>query len=509
MMENFTLVLLSFITALSTYLLADLCMKRWKLVQMIDAIPGPRAIIPFLGNFRITFMPRERIPFQLAEWYQKYGSIFRVWVFFVHAVVVSKAQFAESIFNNGKHIEKSIFYRLMEPWLGSGLLTSDGRKWHSRRKMITPAFHFTILSDFVEVFVKNAEILVEKLETCEKMEEFEVSDIISANTLDNVCETAMGLSINAQMNYDGDYVRAINSVNQLILKRIPRAWLWCDFVFKYSPTGRKFYENLRIIHSFTTKVIQERRENFAATRDVAEDTNTDKGDRRKMAFLDLLLHASQNSETPLTDADLREEVDTFMFEGYDTTASALVWALFRLGTHQNCQERCAEELREIFEGSERAPSMKDLSRMKYLEQFIKEVLRHYPSVPFIGRKLGSDTLLGEYLIPSGTNVGIDIYHLHRDEEQFPNPDEFNPDHFSAENIRTRHPYAFIPFSAGPRNCIGQKFAYLQMKVTLSTILRNFIIETTMKPEDIRITFELILRFEPDIKIKIRKRDASL
>nr|CAD7203223.1 unnamed protein product [Timema douglasi] len=194
-----------------------------------------------------------------------------------------------------------------------------------------------------------------------------------------------------------------------------------------------------------------------------------------------------------------------MFEGHDTTTAAVCWSLFLLGLNPLIQDRVQTELDDLFQGSTRSVTMKDLQEMKYLEQVIKESLRLYPSVPFIARKIDQDVQLGEYTIPAGCTLYIPIYHVHRNPDYFPHPEEFNPDHFEAEKVQTRHPYAYIPFSAGPRNCIGQKFALLEEKTLLASILRQFDVISMEAKETVGMTLELVLRPIHGMNVKLRRR----
>lgn len=182
-----------------------------------------------------------------------------------------------------------------------------------------------------------------------------------------------------------------------------------------------------------------------------------------------------------------------------------------------------EELDAIFGVSDREATIQDLSDMPYLERVIKETMRLYPPVPFIGRISSEDVEVAGYKIPKGCYIGIEIFNIMRDPDHFPNPEQFDPDRFLPENSKHRHPYAYIPFSAGPRNCIGkyfnqrlrkwtfnnsitgQKFAFLEEKAVVSSVLRKFRLKSADKPEDINLVSELIMRTDDGLKIYLEKR----
>lgn len=132
-------------------------------------------------------------------------------------------------------------------------------------------------------------------------------------------------------------------------------------------------------------------------------------------------------------------------------------------------------------------------------------MRLYPPVPFIGRTLSEDVQLDQYTLPKGTMVTLGIYYLHRDPRFFPDPEKFDPDRFLPENTTRRHPYAYLPFSGGARNCIGQKFAMHEEKSVLSSIIRKFKITSVEKRDEIDLISELILRTHNGINVKLEKR----
>jgi len=146
-----------------------------------------------------------------------------------------------------------------------------------------------------------------------------------------------------------------------------------------------------------------------------------------------------------------------------------------------------------------------LKQLRYLECVIKEAQRLFPSVPFIGRAVSEDYSLSGYIAPKGTTIVTAIVSLHRNPEVWPAPLQFDPDRFLPENSQGRHPFAFIPFSAGPRNCIGQRFALLEQKIVLSYILRNFSIDSTQTVDELHTCSELITRPKEGIYVTIAKR----
>ncbi|XP_050435616.1 cytochrome P450 4C1-like [Adelges cooleyi] len=161
-----------------------------------------------------------------------------------------------------------------------------------------------------------------------------------------------------------------------------------------------------------------------------------------------------------------------------------------------------EELQGIFGDSDRDATMEDLKSMFTLERVIKETMRLYPSVPSVTRRLNQPIQLKNHSIPAHSIIAFSIYILHRDESMYPNPEVFDPDRFLPEQCNDRHPYGYLPFSAGSRNCIGQKFAMYLMKTVLSTVVRHMKLETLGTQKDIVVSTQLVLKADslPSLKL---------
>lgn len=180
---------------------------------------------------------------------------------------------------------------------------------------------------------------------------------------------------------------------------------------------------------------------------------------KRKCLLDYMLEISENNPK-FNDNDIINEASTFMLAGQDSVGAATAFCLFLLTQHPDCQQKCMDELNEIFKNDDRVPNYEDIRQMRYLEQCIKETLRLYPSVPLYARKISEDITCGKYTIPRGSNIIMSPYATHQYTSIYSNPECFDPDRFSPEQCEQRHPYAFVPFSAGPRNwCVVHFYTF--------------------------------------------------
>ncbi|XP_067140052.1 cytochrome P450 4V2-like [Centruroides vittatus] len=493
-----SIILLIVILFLFTYF------NDYRFYKLLSLVPGPKSH-PILGNIGSVTYHNTNCPhvllFQLLTGFTKVFEkerVFRFWVCFRPIVALYKPEMVEALLSGVRTMDKAYEYRFLQPWLGTGLLTSTGNKWRKRRKLLTPSFHFRILEDFLFIFDKQSKILIDILKQSDR-KLVDIVPLVTMCTLDIICETILGVSINAQCDTESEYVRSVHNIGEMFLARVMRPWLWSDFIFYRSNFGKEFKKSLDILHEFSMQVIRSKKQRLL--REVNEFDSKPK----RQAFLDLLLnHHLQDSN--FTEEDIREEVDTFVFEGHDTTAMCLSWTLYLIGLHQEVQLKLQEEQQIIFGNDiNRQVTLDDLKEMKYLECVIKESQRLYPSVPFLGREINEDTNIDKYLLPKGTTCFVFSYMLHRDPEIFPDPEIFQPERFLPENCLNRHPYAYVPFSAGPRNCIGQKFAMMELKTVISTVLRNFHLKSLEERDKILLIAEMVLRPKNGLFITIKGR----
>jgi cytochrome P450 family 4 len=318
----------------------------------------------------------------------------------------------------------------------------------------------------------------------------------------------MGTKLNFVTKEEIDYKRAVYVNCKILLYRLSHPWFISKYFNYFSPWYFQEMKITGILHKFSKQVIVDREKNFKDIEVPIEEFGVYKG-KKRLAMLDLLLSA-KNKEGTIDNTGIQEEVDTFTFEGQDTTAQALGFILMLTACHKNAQELMLQEMKEVLGDLHKKPTYNDLQNLKYMERCIKEGLRLYPSVHFIARTLGEDLRTHSgYVLPKDTIAVMHIYDVHHNPEIYPDPEKFDPDRFLRENCQKRHPYAYLPFSAGSRNCIGQRFAMLELKAALCAILENFILEPIDTPETIVVIVDIILRTKEGIKIKFVPRTKNI
>ncbi|RVE46477.1 hypothetical protein evm_008887 [Chilo suppressalis] len=499
------------VSTVSILIFLHLLFNSSEKARLIKKIPGPCDYF-IIGNLLEYITTPVKIFGVTRRAANTWKGIYRFWSCNIGAINILSPDHIEAIISTTKYNSKSVVYDFLQPWLQDGLLLSDGTKWQQRRKILTPAFHFSILQRFCLTIEENSRRMVDSLDKIAD-ETIDVVPLMSEFTLNSICETAMGTRFSEEMADAGvSYKAAIHSIGKTVVKRVTNLIMHPKFVFNHSAVGIEQNKSIEIVQKFTKKVINERKafieqygvENLDDDIDQYEFNMNSK--RKRTAMLDLLIQAQKDNL--IDDRGIQEEVDTFMFEGHDTTACGLIYCLMLLSHHQQIQDKIFVELNTIFGDSDRNASYDDLSKMRYLECCIKESLRLYPPVPFIGRRITESTTLDGYKIPSGVFCHVHIYDLHRRAELFPDPLKYDPDRFLPENCVGRHPYAYIPFSAGPRNCIGQKFAMMEMKSSLSAILRRFVLKPVTQPWELCLAADLVLRSTKPIYVTFEKRKPA-
>ncbi|KAF5302915.1 hypothetical protein FQA39_LY02095 [Lamprigera yunnana] len=517
--------------------------SRKNLLKLAARLPGPKGF-PIIGNALDLTGSSHEVFKNVYKHTKDFDSVFKLWVGPKLFVFLTDPRDVEVILSSHVHIDKSNEYRFFQPWLGNGLLISTGQKWRAHRKLIAPTFHLNVLKGFIDIFNANSRATVNKLHELQG-KTIDCHDYMSEATVEMLLETAMGVSKRTQNQSGYEYAMAVMKMCDILHSRHTKLWLRPDWIFKLTKYSTIQEKLLDIIHGLTRKVVKSKMAAWTSgvrgsmaevpadaqikpkttkeevqMKTVVEgvsfgqsiglkddlDVDDDIGEKKRLAFLDLMIEASQNGAL-INSEEIKEQVDTIMFEGHDTTAAGSSFFLSMMAAHSEVQERVIQEVDEIFGDSDRPVTFADTLEMKYLERCLLETLRVYPPVPIIARELQQDVKLasGDYTLPAGCTVVVATMRVHRRPDLYPNPEQFNPDNFLPERTANRHFYGFIPFSAGPRSCVGRKYAMLKLKILLSTIMRNFRIRSDLQEKDFKLQCDIILKREEGFQVRLESR----
>ncbi|XP_045369652.2 cytochrome P450 4B1 isoform X2 [Camelus bactrianus] len=512
--------------------LIRLLLRRQMLARAIDSFPGPPT--HWLFGHALEIQQTGSLD-KVVSWTHQFPYAHQLWVGpFLGFLNIYEPDYAKAVYGRGDPKAPDVYDFFLQ-WIGKGLLVLHGPKWYQHRKLLTPGFHYDVLKPYVALFAESTHIMLDGSHTrdeggrtgCgsspnapspaapppilpsisglqDKWEEkalknksFDIFSDVGHMALDSLMKCTFGKGNVGLSHSDNSYYLAVSDLTLLMQQRIDSFQYHNDFIYWLTPHGRRFLRACQVAHDHTDQVIRERK---AALQDEKEWKKIQ--NRRHLDFLDILLGARDEDGIKLSDADLRAEVDTFMFEGHDTTTSGISWILYCMAQYPEHQHRCREEIREIL-GDRDSIQWDDLGKMTYLTMFMKETFRLYPPVPQVYRQLSKPvSFVDGRSLPAGSLISLHIYALHRNSTVWPDPEVFDPLRFSPENIAGRHPFAFIPFSAGPRNCIGQQFAMNEMKVVTALCLLRF--EFALDPSKVPIKLpQLVLRSKNGIHLHLK------
>ncbi|KAF3847990.1 hypothetical protein F7725_021018 [Dissostichus mawsoni] len=420
------------------HLIAVLCVVAVKSCDAKYGIVSRTTVALALGHLKEFKQDGSDLK-KILKWGQQYPYAFPMWFGpFVCFLNIHHPDYVKTILTSTEP-KDDMAYTFVKPWIGDGLL---------------------VLKDKWESYAKTNE-------------SFELFNHVSLMTLDSIMKCAFSYNSNSEQ---------MNTSRQCMRSTFP---YHNDLLFYISPHGFRLRKACKVAHSHR-EVIRKRKEALK------EENELDRVQgKRNLDFLDILLLARDENKQGLSDEDIQAEVDTFMFEGHDTTASAMSF-ISTLWPATQSTRRCAG-MRE------------DLSKIPYTTMFIKESLRLYPPVPGMSRiTTKTITFFDGRTLPAGSRIGTSVS-LHRNATVWENPEVFDPLRFLPENVSKRPPHAFVPFSAGSRNCIGQNFAMNELKVSTALTLQRYhlIEDPTQTPQ---IIPRLVLRSLNGLHIRIKPVD---
>ncbi|KAK3708215.1 hypothetical protein RRG08_023624 [Elysia crispata] len=446
-------------------------MKKFRFFR---SLPQDKNFSILLGNIQnIPKDPEDRIAYGRSKMDNLHPKLNCMWMGpFDPVIVVYHPDTIKSILKSSAPKSRGFarIYEMLLPWIGEGLIVSNGAVWQRSRRLLTPAFHFDILKPYIEIDNKAADKLLKKLEPFAKSgESLDIYPMLTLCTLEVILKCALSYDVDIQAKSHDPYAQSTRQLTEIFTRRTRTPWYWPTFIFKRTEVGKNFFQCCDFVHSMADEIIQKRKSEL--------EKEEYKSKKRLLDFIDILLMARDEDGKAMTTQEIRSEVDTFMFAGHDTTSSGTMWFLYCLAKNPEYQFKIQEEVDAVLEGRDSDHiQWSDLSELPILALCLKEAMRLYPPVPFIQRELTEETIIDGHMIPKGTLVTVSIVHLHVNPTVWEDRDEFRPERFTWEEMKGRDSFSYVPFSAGPRNCIGQHFAVHEIKVLTSRILRKFTLE---------------------------------
>lgn len=373
--------------------------------------------------------------------------------------------------------------RLIRPVVGNGLFTSDGDEWLQRRRLAQPAFHRRQIAGFGETMVAACERMLARWEGDVPTE---LTREMMRLTLDIAGQTLFSVDLTGEAKAVGDAFEAIS--HQIAhLMTMPFADRLIDVPFW--PQTRKMRKNVVILDEIVNNIIGERRE-----------TGEDAGDLLSM----LMMAQDADTGEMMDDGQLRDEVMTLLLAGHETTASTLAWVFALLAQNWDVREKLEAEVDGVLGG--RVPTMGDLPSLVYTRMVLDETLRLYPTAYALTRIAREADVVGGYDVPAGAVVTLSPYISHRNSDHWPEPDKFDPERFRPGAEHDRPKFAYLPFGAGPRQCIGNMFAITEAMLVMVMVVQKYRLDL---PAGHKVEMEplVTLRIKDSLPMIVTRRGA--
>jgi len=370
---------------------------------------------------------------------------------------------------NHENYKKGPGFERVKMLLGNGIIVSDGAFWRRQRRMIQPAFSRQCIEGLAKKMQKaNQQWLVRWQEKAEKNELLDVSSETSELSLEVILRCLFSDDMDKLIKQEGQ------NPFEILTYDLARD---IQFVLKF-----------RALKSLVQQLMDERRQS----------------EKRYHDFLEAFMEAiDKESGEGMTDKEIIDEVMTLIIAGHETGATTLNWAWYLLSQNPAEEKKLQDEVDNGVAGD--IPTFAEVGKMPFSRQVIEEALRLYPPVWLYSRTAIADDNICGYDIPAGTNIFFAPYYLHRHPDFWDEPEAFKPDRFAPEEVKKRHKFAFIPFSAGPRRCIGDYFSIVEMQIHLGTMAKKFKLEYVADEKGVELDPQVNLRSKNSIMMKLIKR----
>jgi cytochrome P450 len=400
---------------------------------------------------------------------------------------VNDAEFVKRILlDNLANYPKSVTYRNnLRPFLGDGLLISEGDFWKRQRRLAQPAFHLRRLKVLAAAMAAAAARMAGSWQHGEVID---VMAAMNAVTMEIVAKTLFGADVSGDI---GEVAEAMAVLQEETGRIRPAAFFELpDFLVR--PRSRRFAAAVATLDRIVNRIIAERRASGQPRDDL----------------LSMLLEArDEETGEGMTDKQLRDELVTLFLAGHETTAIALTWTFHLLAQNPAAEAKLQAEVDAVLgtgSAARAAPDFEDLERLAYARMVADEALRLYPPAYVFSRRAVGEDQLGPFRMPAGAHIVISPYALHRHPDYWPDPDAFRPERFSPDAPAERPKHAYIPFGGGPRICIGNSFALMEHAIVLAAAVRRWRFES-IPGHEVRTEPRITLRPRGGLPMHVMRR----
>ncbi|KAK1400215.1 Carotene epsilon-monooxygenase [Heracleum sosnowskyi] len=442
----------------------------------------------------------------LFKWMNLYGPIYRLAAGPRDFVVVSDPAIAKHVLRNYGRYAKGLVAEVSEFLFGSGFAIAEGPLWTARRRAVVPSLHKKYLSVMVDrVFCKCAERLVEKLETsAANGSAVNMEAQFSQLTLD-----VIGLSV---FNYNFDSLNADSPVIEAVYTALKEAEARSTDILPYwkiqalckiIPRQIKAEQAVTVIRTTVEELIEKCKQIVETEGErISEEEYVNEADPSILRFL-------LASREEVSSTQLRDDLLSMLVAGHETTGSVLTWTSYLLSKNPSSLAKAQEEVDRVLQG--RPPTYDDIKNLKYLTRCINESMRLYPHPPVLIRRAQvADELPGNYKVNPGQDIMISVYNIHHSSTVWDRAEEFIPERFDLDGPvpnESNTDYRFIPFSGGPRKCVGDQFALLEAIVSLAIFLQHLSFEL-IPDQVINMTTGATIHTTNGLYMKLSKRQIK-
>ncbi|XP_046679348.1 cytochrome P450 4C1-like [Homalodisca vitripennis] len=498
-------VLLLLVSILCLILVVLYLQFRWRhrhILATANKLPCPPAW-PFIGNALFFVGDITSITKNIIKFTTQFKGLFSIWVGPVPVFVASDPSDVQIILNSSNTLEKDVVYHFLRPFIGNGLLTAPVVIWKKYRRLISPVLHPSNVEQYLSVFNDVSKDLVDKLAS--GTEEIEPTNDIFHTAVDAVMKI-IGARNRLSSQTKENIIYLLDWGGKMFIGRLFKVWLHVDWIY-YLLCGKEFKKAMKR-YVACIDVLDQEWKNEENMRNLDPESNQNYGTEAfpGKSLLDVCFEFPPDGSE---EHDWKDELMTMIVGATDTVVAALSFLLVTLANYPEVQTKIQAEIHEVIGDSRGDVTLSDLNSLTYLGHAIMESMRLHGIFPVIVRRATRDTKLSVCTLPAGSRILIPLHAMGWHENQFPHPEKFMPERFAPdmqqESGTKRHMYAFLPFSAGPRSCIGKTYAMMMMKTVMVHILRRFTVNTQVRMEDIEYELKVVMFSKTPLLLKFNPR----